>query len=55
MLLESTISVKIPSIFLANSSNSSFEDLQKMSSNTKCAFVNISKFLIGTNSVRVDI
>ena len=44
MSLESTISVKIPSIFLANSSNSSFEDLQKMSSNTKCASVNIQSY-----------
>ena len=41
MSLESTISVKIPSIFLAHSSDSSFEDLQKMSSNTKWVFVNI--------------
>ena len=51
MSLESTISVKIPSMFLAYSSNSSFEDLQK----NVMRFCKYSKLLIGTNSVRVDI
>jgi hypothetical protein len=55
MSLESTISVKIPSIFLAKSSNSPIEDLQNMPSNTKCTFVNIQNLLIGTVSVRVEI
>jgi hypothetical protein len=29
-----------------STSNSSFEDLQKMSSNTKCAFVNIQSYYL---------